>query len=166
MAKDTAHQGCLNLQGLEAVRQVEELEKREEGLIPLKSSIWRECDELLRKVGYPLFKMQRKETVFGELVWLEFECMICFALQNNGLNEIAQEESIEMAFSIDAAELGAGTSHIFGALKMADVHACRRDGTLMFVKDKQDGVHEYYNLQSKKNTYIMIMAFSKDGKQP
>ena len=34
MAKDTAHQGCLNLQGLEAVCQVEELEKREEGLIP------------------------------------------------------------------------------------------------------------------------------------
>ena len=70
MAKVIAHQGCLSLQGLEAFCQVEELEKRGEGLIPLKSSIWREGDELLRKVGYPLFKIQRKETVFGELVWL------------------------------------------------------------------------------------------------
>ena len=39
-AKDTAHQGCLNLQGCEAVRQVEELEKREQGMMPSKSTIW------------------------------------------------------------------------------------------------------------------------------
>ena len=112
MAKDTAHQGCLNLQGLEVVRQVEELEKREEGLIPSKSSIWREGDELLRNVGYPLFKVQRKEAFFGEFFWLEFECVIRFALQDNGFNDIAQEESIGMAFSIDAAELSAGKSHM------------------------------------------------------
>ena len=43
-AKDCAHQGCLNLQGVEAVRQVEELEQREQGMLPLKSAIWREGD--------------------------------------------------------------------------------------------------------------------------
>ena len=51
MAKDAAHQGCLNLQGIEAVRHVEELEEREQGILPSKSAIWREGDELLRKVG-------------------------------------------------------------------------------------------------------------------
>lgn len=68
MAKDTAHQGCLNLQGLEAVSQVEELENREEGMISSKSSIWRECDELLRKLGYPVFQIQRKETDYDNPV--------------------------------------------------------------------------------------------------
>ena len=37
MAKDTADQGCLNLQGIEAVRKVEDLEEQEEGILPSKS---------------------------------------------------------------------------------------------------------------------------------
>ena len=64
MTKDTAHQNCINLNVLEAFFQVEELEKIEEGLITSKTSIWREVDELLHKVGYLLFKIQRKDTNF------------------------------------------------------------------------------------------------------
>ena len=39
---DTAHQGCLNLQGIKAVQQSQELEKGEEGFIHSKLAVWRE----------------------------------------------------------------------------------------------------------------------------
>ena len=78
MAKDTAHQGCLNLQGFEAVRHVEELEEREQAMLPSKSEIWREGDKLFRKVGYPLFDIQHRDCEFGEVVTLDFEKVVWF----------------------------------------------------------------------------------------
>ena len=165
MAKDTAHQGCLNLQGIEAVRKVEELEEREEGMLPSKSSIWREGNELLTEVGYPLFKIVHKDMDLGEVVQLDFERLVRFVLEIHGLTELAQRISIELAFSIDAAALTQGTTHIFGALKVVDIRSQNRDGSLMFVKD-DDGVLKFVNLQSNKNVYVMIMAYAKDGKAP
>ena len=38
-AQDTAHQGCLNLQGIGAVQQSQELEKGEEGFIHSKLEV-------------------------------------------------------------------------------------------------------------------------------
>ena len=67
-AKDKAHQGCLNLQGIEAVRQVEKLDHYERGMMPSKSSIWQEGDELLKQVGYLLFKSKKIKIRFGEYV--------------------------------------------------------------------------------------------------
>lgn len=164
MAKDTAHQGCLNLQGIEAVRRVEELEEREQGMIPSKSSVWREGDELLRKVGYPLFKIKHRDTELGEVVELDFECVFRFALETKGMTELAQRESVEMAFSVDAAELSSGTSHIFAALKLVDLRSRNRNGELMFVKEI-DGEVQYTNIQSNKNVFIMMMVYAKDKKK-
>ena len=73
MARDTAHQRYLNLQGIEAVWQVEELEDQEEGMLPSKSLICREGDELFCDVGYPLFDIQHKVTDLGKVVKLGFE---------------------------------------------------------------------------------------------
>ena len=165
MARDTAHQGCLNLQGIEAVRQVEELENRERGMMPSKSSVWREGDELLREVGYPLFDIQHEETELGEVVKLGFEGVLRFAMHDNGLTAIAQEFSVEFAFSVDAAALSDGTSHIFAALKNVDVRSRDRDGNLMYVKD-ENGVIKLSNLQSNRNIYIMMMVYARDGKKP
>ena len=67
-AKDTAHQGCLNLQGIEAVCQAEELEKGEEGMIHSKSAIWREGNKLLKKVGYPMFLPTDKDEELGKVL--------------------------------------------------------------------------------------------------
>ena len=58
------------------------------------------------EVSYPLFKIQRTETDYGEILWLDFECVTLFFWRNRGLTKIAEEESVEMTFSIDAAELG------------------------------------------------------------
>ena len=131
-ARDTAHQGCLNLQGIEAVRPVEDLEDKERGMIPSKSAIWQEGDELLMKVGYPLFKIQHKDTDLGEVVQLDFESVTQFSLESKGMTELAQQESVEVAFSVDAGEISSGISHIFGALKLVDVRSKDRNGNYEF----------------------------------
>ena len=163
-AKDTAHQGCLNLQGIEAVRQVEKLEHYERGMMPSKSAIWREGDELLKQVGYPLFKPKKIVTRLGEYVILDFEMLFRFVLRDNGLEEIAQRESVEMAFSVDAAQLSDKTSHIYGGCKNVDIRSRDRYGNLRYVYE-EDGVRKYTNLQSNANVYLMIMVYAKDGKQ-
>ena len=120
-AKDTCHQGCLNLQGIEAVRQVEDLEKYERGMLPSKSSVWREGDELLRKVGYPTFKVTHQDNLsLGEVVMLDFERVVRFVLLINGLIEIARRCSVELGFSVDAGSLTSNTSHIYGGCKNLD----------------------------------------------
>ena len=164
-AKDTAHQGCLNLQGIEAVRQIEpNLEKGEKGLIASKSSVWREGDELLKEVAYPFFKPTHTDHELGEVFTLDFERVIRFVLSIHGLTEIAQLYSVELAFSLDAAALTQGTSHIFAAVKNIDSRS-KQNGRLLYVYE-EDGLLKYRSLQSNKNVYMMMMVYAADGKQP
>ena len=165
MARDTVHQGCANLMGIEAVWQVEELEDREKGILPSKYSIWREGDELICDVGCPLFDIQHEETDLGKVVKLGFEGVLCFALHNNGLTAIAQEFSVKFALSVDAAALSDGTVHIFTALKNVDVRSNDCFGNLMYVKD-ENGMTKLSNLQSNRNIYIMMMVYAQDEKKP
>ena len=75
-AKDTAPQGCLNLQGLGHVRCVEELEKGEQGLFASKSAIWREGNKLLKKLAIPLLvdkENYHKVLELGDTVQLHYE---------------------------------------------------------------------------------------------
>ena len=119
-AKDTACQRCLNLQGIKAVRCTQELEDQEEGFITSKSSVWREGDELLRKVAYLMFNPTHLDNQIGEICYLDFEKVARYVLEVHGLTRIASIFSVEIAFSIDAAALTEGTSHIFAACKNID----------------------------------------------
>ena len=163
-AKDTAHQGCLNLQGLEAVRRTQELEKGEQGFIASKSAIWREGDELLRKVGYPMFKPTHEENEIGEIFTLDFEMVIRFMLETNNLTQIAKDDSIEILFTLDFAALTQGTGHIFGACRNIDTRS-RKNGQLIYVEEDGNGRTKLKSLQSNRNVYPMIMVYCRDGKE-
>ena len=134
-AKDTAHLGCLNLQGLNAVRSVQELEDRQQGYIASKSAIWREGDELLRKVAYPMLQPTHNDTcVLGEVVELNFEKVVRYVISIHGLTDLATTTSIELAFSLDGASLTQGTSHIFAACKSVDHRSKNKKGELLYVE--------------------------------
>ena len=162
-ARDMAHQGCLNLQGIEAVRRSQELEKGEQGFIHSKSAVWREGDELLKKVGYPMFSPTHSEYEYGKVFYLYFEGVIRFVLRDNKLLEISIRESVELAFSVDAGSLSQGTSHIFGGCKNVDPRS-RKNGKLIFIEEDENSEFTYKNIQSNRNVYMMIMAYSKDRK--
>ena len=78
--------------------------------------------------------------------------------------EIATRESVEMAFSVDAAAMTDGTSHIFAALKNIDPRS-HRNGELLYVEIDEDGKQKFKSLQSNKNVFLMCMVYSRDGKK-
>ena len=64
--KDTAHQGCLNLQNIEALWKTEDLDNYESGVIVSKYVVWREGNKFLVNVGYPLFTPAHTDHELGE----------------------------------------------------------------------------------------------------
>ena len=98
-------------------------------------------------------------------ITLGYKRIFRFAIFVNELMEIAMRESIEMAFSVDAACLSDRTSHIFGALKNIDSRS-RKYGELLYVEFDESGKLRFKSLQSTKNVYLMIMVYSRDGKKP
>ena len=132
-------------------------------MMPSKSAIWQEGDGLLKQLGYALFKPKKIVTRLGEYVIFNFEMVFRFVLRDNGLEDIAQHESVEMAFSVDAAQLSDKTSHIYGGCKNVNIWSRDKDGNLRYVYE-EDGVRKYTNLQSNVNMYLMIIVYAKDGK--
>ena len=51
-----------------------------------------------------------------EEFYLDFERVVRLALQIHDLTGIVMKEAVELAFSLDAAALTQGTSHIFGTV--------------------------------------------------
>ena len=46
-------------------------------MIPSKSTVWREGDKLLKKIGYPMFNPpERSEHALGEFVKLGYEKVV------------------------------------------------------------------------------------------
>ena len=86
-------------------------------------------------------------------------------MRDNELLHIAIRESVELAFSVDAGSLSQGTSHIFGGCKNVDPRS-RKNGKLIFIEEDENSEFTYKNIQSNRNVYLMIMAYSKDRKTP
>ena len=167
-AKDTSPQGCLNLQGLGQIRCVEELEKGEQGLFASKSTIWREGDELLRKEAFPLLVDEQnyhQKHQLGDTVQVDYEKLIRFMLEDNGLTEIAALFSILIGFSLDGGSLTSMTSHIFAGAKSLDLRSMK-NGKLIFKDVDENGDEIFCNVQSNTNIYLMKLAYVKDGKEP
>ena len=161
-AKDTAHQGCLNLQGIEAVRRTQELEKGKQGFIASKSAIWREGDKLLCEVGYPMFKPTHEDKELGEIFSFDFEMVIRFMLEANTLTKNASLLSVENMFTLDFAALMHGTGHIFGACR----NGSKKNRALIYVEEDENGRTRLKSLQSNHNVYPMIMVYCQDEKEP
>ena len=82
--------------------------KGKQGLFASKSAIWREGDELLKKVAIPLLVDKdncHKVLELGNTVQLEYERLIRLIIPDNELTDIAKFFSIAMGFSLDAADM-------------------------------------------------------------
>ena len=113
-----------------------------------------------------MFNPQRYKNELGEFVNMDYEKVVRFCLKHDGLEQIAQEVSEEMGFSVDAGLLASGTTYNFSGAKTMDMHATNKDGQLKSVEYGEDESQFYKNLQSNANVYIMCMAYSCDNKDP
>ena len=110
-----------------------------------------------------MFKPTHTEHELGEKNQLGLEEVVRFVLADNGILEIAIHHLVEIVFSVDAAGLTNGTTHIFAACKSVDQRS-NKNGKLLFVKVEEDGSTSYQSLQSNKTIYLMQMVYSADGK--
>ena len=104
--------------------------------------------------------------LFGEVVELDFECVVHYVLNVNGLRKIAQKSSIELGFSVDTGPSTSNTSHIYGGCKNFYCHSTNKNGNLMYVDKEEDGIISYKNLQSNANVYLTIIGYAKDSMTP
>ena len=147
---------------------MEELEKGEQGLFASKSTIWREGDKLLKKVAIPLLvdaATYHQIHKLGDSVQLMYERLIRFALEDNGLTDIASEFSVEFGFSLDGGSMTQLTAHIFAGAKSLDLRS-KKNGKFIFKELDEHGKEVFCNVQSNTNIYLMKIAYVKDGKTP
>ena len=101
----------------------------------------------------------------GDTVQVDYEKLIRFMLEDNGLTEIAALFSILIGFSLDGGSLTSMTSHIFAGAKSLDLRSMK-NGKLIFKDVDENGDEIFCNVQSNTNIYLMKLAYVKDGKEP
>ena len=162
-AMDLSSVGGLNYNGLETLRQVEELEKYERGVLPSRSSVQRVAYDL-HSLGQQHIPFHRHRSDLGEMFQYDYERFIRFILKTFKLHEIAQRESVEISFTLDGAELCDGISHLTAGIKITDSRAVDpRDGSpLCLIGDGELG--RLFNNQSRNNCFAMKSLIGKDSK--
>jgi hypothetical protein len=163
-AIDLSSVGGLNYNGLETLRNVEELERYQRGVLPSRSSVQRASYELHR-IGQSLVPFEKKVCAIGEMYEFNYERYLRFILKIFQLEVIAQFESVELSITLDGAELCDGISHLTAGIKVTDARAIDpRDGSpLCMTMDEMMG--RMFHNQSRNNCFALKSLIGKDCKK-
>jgi hypothetical protein len=164
-AIDLSPVGGLNFNGVETLRNVEELELYQRGILvlPARSSIQRASYEL-HDLGQQHIPFHWKQCDLGEVYQFEFEPFIRFILKTFSLYDIAQCESVELCITLDGAELCDGLSHLTAGIKITDPRAVDpKDGSPLSCME--DGlVGHIFKTQSRNYCFTVKSLLGKDSK--
>jgi hypothetical protein len=162
-AIDLSSVGGLNYNGIETLRQVEELTKYERGVLPSRSSVQRIAYEL-HELGQRHIPFHKKRSDLGEMYQVDFEKFLRFVLKTFGLYEISQQQSAELSFTLDGADLCDGITHLTAGIKVTDGRAIDpRDGSPLSMDDVSFG--RIFNNQSRNYCFAMKSLIGKDTKR-
>jgi hypothetical protein len=163
-AIDLSSVGGLNYNGLETLRNVEELERYQCGILPSRSTVQKVLYEL-HDIGQRVIPFERKQCSIGEMYQYDYERFLQFILKIFQLEEIAQRESVELSITLDGAELCDGIYHLTAGIKVTDARAIDpRDGSpLSMTMDEVMG-HMFQN-QSRNNCFALKCLIGKDCKR-
>jgi hypothetical protein len=94
---------------------------------------------------------------------VDFEKFLRFVLKTFGLYEISQQQSAELSFTLDGADLCDGIMHLTAGIKLTDGRAIDpRDGSPLSMDDVSFG-HIFDN-QSRNYCFAMKSLIGKDTK--
>jgi hypothetical protein len=112
----------LNFQGLETVRTVQDLGRREQGVIPSPSTVRRDMSKLecYMRSEYGLFGISGLDSAKNEVMTTPPEPLLRYLIKSYGLQDIAQVESIDMCITYDGAQLTKKVGHVTCGFKMCD----------------------------------------------
>lgn len=121
-AMDLAPKGSLNYQGLEILRGVEGLDKWEQGSLPARSTVQKQGRKMY-EVGQQIIPIKAVDCDLGEMFMFEYEPKLRLILKTFGLETVAASSSIELAITLDGAELCDNLSHLTAGVKVVDKRA-------------------------------------------
>jgi hypothetical protein len=162
-AIDLSIAGSLNYNGVGTLRSVEELERYQRGILPLRSQIQRASYEL-HNIAQGIIPFEKKESELGEMFAYDYELFIRYILKSFLLYEIAQRESVEICMTLDGAELCDGLSHLTAGIKISDHRAIdARDGVPL--SSLANGVFSrIFKVQSRNYCFALKSLLGKDCK--
>jgi hypothetical protein len=152
----------LNYNGVETLRSVEDLGLYQRGLLPSRSQIQRAAVELhhVAQETIPFVKVASNR---GEVYQYDYEHFVRFILQTFGLQEIAQNDSVELCITLDGAELCDGICHLTAGVKITDRRAIDpRNGSPLSSVDDEFG--RIFNVQSRNYCFPVKSLLGKDTK--
>jgi len=154
--------GGINYTGVEALRQIEELQKYQQGFLPCRTSI-QKCAAEYHQLGQNLIQFEKVNSDLGEIYQFHYEKLIRHILKTFRLDEIAQQESIELSITLDGAELTKDLCHLSFGVKITDPRAMEpRVGTPL-VYTEEGVLGNILRVKSRNYCFIMKTLLGKDS---
>ena len=155
--------GAFKTSTIKALRDVIDHEKI--GLFPSASSVDRARAKLdhhaAEVIGY-----ERRETVYGEVFFLNFDKALRHLLKATQLHDIALGDGVKVSLSIDGADLFKDRTHVSAGIKITDtrgVHPVTKQP--LFVMDEDSGEERIVKIQSSEMCCILVIADARDKKE-
>jgi hypothetical protein len=111
--------GGLNYVGYDTFRQTECLRTHEQGILPSVSSVKRDLMKLNNHMDQFL-KIEKSTYNSREIIGFYTESLVRFIIIKYGLHDIAIQDSIELALTMDGATLSDNMDHVTIGVKLAD----------------------------------------------
>ena len=162
-AMDLSPSGAFNYQGLETLREIEDLENCERGVLPC-SSLVKRCAYELHRLGDECIPFKQVNCQLGELFQFDYERILRFMLKVFKIHEKAQCETVEFSFTLDGAVLTDHLSHLTAGLKVTDLDAVD-PRTSIPISREEDGVFgRIYSNQGRNYCFVLKSLLGKDMK--
>ena len=141
------------------------IDKDGEGFFPSASSVSR-ARALLDQYGSEVIGYQKRDTQYGEVYMLNFEKAFRMLLKACNLYELAQEQSVKVALTVDGADLFKGRTHVSTGVKITDergLHPITKQPFLVTVRES-DNDDMFVKMQTREVCCVMMIADAKDNK--
>jgi hypothetical protein len=161
-AGDVSAVGALKTSTIRALNEV--IDHENLGIFPSASSVDR-ARAKLDKYAYEKIGYERRETVYGEVFYLNFEKALRFLLKACQLHDLAQSNSVKVSLAIDGADLFKDRTHVSAGIKITDCHGVHPvTKKPLFVQD-DNGEEKMVKMQSSEMCCILIIADARNKKE-
>ena len=179
-ALDTSTVGGCNVRGVQTIWEVEDkkrdpndiFDRRGHALLPSRHAV---SDDRARLQGFiqkTIELVHEPENKNGDTVRANFEQLFRYLLKRYGLHETAQQNSVEICISIDAAQV-TKKSHTTASFKFTDTRCANPnkidentgEPELMFITYDDNGFLTYSGIQSRDNCAVAQVVLASETKE-
>jgi len=121
-AMDLAPKRCLNYHGIEVLREVEGLDRYEQGMLPSRLSVQKVARKMY-DVGQEIIPIIPVDCPLGEMYKFDYKRKLRLILKSFGLHDAAQTSNVEISITLDGTELCDFHRHVTAGVKVTDRRA-------------------------------------------